>query len=172
MGEMPRVARRGWGVYVLGLALSGLIAVLLARLVMQHRAAATEREATRAALSGDVQALASIITEAPWVVHERSDLGLTLLHQVALFGENKVATASLLLDGGADANAADIAGQTPLHYAAGLGDKGLVSLLLSSGADPNLRASDGASPAARAKQGNFGDVQELLRRAGQQSDPE
>ena len=52
----------------------------------------------------------------------------------------------LLLDRGAEPNAADQLGATPLHYAAVEGHKAVVQLLMSRGADPNLADHGGKIP--------------------------
>ena len=56
------------------------------------------------------------------------------------------AAAGALVDGGADPNVADRAGNTPLHTAAQAGDVELVKKLLAKGANPNARTAKGAEP--------------------------
>ena len=68
--------------------------------------------------------------------------GVTLLHIVA-----SVEIARLLVDAGADVNAADNpADWTPLHAAVGSGDRELIELYLDSGADIEAQDSNGQTP--------------------------
>jgi ankyrin repeat protein len=83
------------------------------------------------------------------LLQERSDLlkasdngGSTLLHHAAGFGN--LATLKLLLDSGADVNAQNRLGSTPLHWA--VADEEKVRLLLERGASVNARTYDGRTP--------------------------
>jgi len=51
-----------------------------------------------------------------------------------------------LLENGADPNAKDNAGHTPLHWAAHLGHVEIVELLLERGANPNAEDNYGSTP--------------------------
>jgi len=64
----------------------------------------------------------------------------------------------LLLEHGADPNAAQDGGFTPLHSAAQNDDRASVEALLAAGADPSLVSDDGKRPADLAGEG----VRELL----------
>ena len=66
----------------------------------------------------------------------------------------------LLLDHGADVNAVDIRGETPLHNAVINGQKSLTQLLLASGADVTLVNQDGNAPLTLASE--YGD-EEITR---------
>ena len=57
------------------------------------------------------------------------------------------ASALMLLEGGADINVRDRAGNTPLHLAAQEGDMNLVGALLARRADPNARTPKSMAPA-------------------------
>lgn len=59
----------------------------------------------------------------------------------------RIALAKILLDAGANPNAALTDGRTPLHHAASsLNDAELVRLLLSRGANPNVGWGEGNTP--------------------------
>lgn len=60
--------------------------------------------------------------------------------------QQRLAAARLLLEHGAQANARQQRGFTPLHAAADSGDLDLIRLLLEHGADPGLADDDGQSP--------------------------
>lgn len=75
----------------------------------------------------------------------------TPLHLAAMGG--KVALARMLIDGGADPNAGNRTGQTPLHWA---GSGEMVEFLVSKGADPNAKDNEGLAPLDAATTGaNF-----------------
>jgi ankyrin repeat protein len=75
------------------------------------------------------------------------------------------ATMRLLLEAGADANAAQQGGFTPLHSAAHTDDVEMARLLLAHGADPALAAADGRDSARIAADDGSPGVAALL--AGQ-----
>lgn len=91
-----------------------------------------------AAYLADAERAATLLAGAPDLVDERDPEGLTPLHHAADRGASGV--ARLLLDHGADANAADAHGQTPLHRAGHAGPwkpapaHDLVQLLIERGA--------------------------------------
>jgi len=73
-----------------------------------------------------------------------------------------VANAKLLLRHGADLDAVDNAGNTPLHWAASKGVKEVVRVFLREGADPSALDTNGLRPLDLAM---FEDVREMLEDA-------
>jgi len=88
--------------------------------------------------------------------------GLRPLHWAARGGA--VDTVRLLIDAGADVDAANVAGWSALHYAALEGHAGIVKWLLEAGANPGTEL--GNSPAALAANRSHWVVVEELVRAG------
>jgi ankyrin repeat protein len=74
--------------------------------------------------------------------------------------------AEVLLAHGADVDAKNVGGYTPLHFAASDGHKGIVELLLAHGADANARLDSGATPLKQAEENGHEEVAELLRQHG------
>jgi ankyrin repeat protein len=73
-----------------------------------------------------------------------------------------------LIQRGADVNArGGWEGNSALHFAARNGDRSLVELLLSKGADPSLRNKAGLTPTEEADKAGKTDVAALLRRAAE-----
>ena len=70
--------------------------------------------------------------------------------------------ARLLVESGADVNARQSGGYTPLHEAAGSGDVELARLLLDAGADQSARKDDGQTPADLAAERGHEDVLDVL----------
>lgn len=80
---------------------------------------------------------------------QRGESGATILHAVlgARVGHNQENRAlGLLLAAGADPNAKDNEGETPLHYATAIGNDKGVSSLLWKNANPNIRNRQGKTP--------------------------
>lgn len=83
------------------------------------------------------------------------------LHACIAIGRN-LETARLLLDHGADANAKQAAGYTPLHQAAAAGLIEMTQLLLRAGADPKAHCDQGKTPADYARERGHDAVLALL----------
>ena len=88
-------------------------------------------------------------TDRPRISQLRDKDGCTLLHWAA--ANNRTAIATLLIDDGADVNATGgLLGETPLHWACRSGERWwghthMVALLLSSGADINVKSFNGSN---------------------------
>lgn len=71
---------------------------------------------------------------------------------------------ALLLDSGADVNARQHGGYTPLHETAQNGDAALTALLLERGADVRVTTDDGKTAAQLAQEAGHDDLADQLRR--------
>ncbi len=82
------------------------------------------------------------IAASPDLLKARDPAGSTLLHHAAGFGT--LETMTWLLDAGADVNAKNRRGSTPLHWA--IHDEAKVRLLLARGAAVNAKQVEGRTP--------------------------
>ena len=100
-------------------------------------------------------------------VHARSTNSMTntALH-AALAGTARLTLVERLLDRGADVNAVQGGGYTPLHEAVLKGNREVVALLLRRGADVRAATDDGRSALALAQEHGHDDVVRLLLDAG------
>jgi ankyrin repeat protein len=87
--------------------------------------------------------------------------GTTALHWAA--HSNATELARLLIDAGANANAANRYGETPLSLAVTTGNPALAAMLLKAGADPNTTVGDGETILMMAAQaGNAETIKALV----------
>jgi ankyrin repeat protein len=87
-------------------------------------------------------AVAKLLSNDSDAAKARDAAGSTLLHHAAAFGS--IDTMKLLLDAGADVNAANRRRSTPLHWS--LHDEAKVRLLLTRGAAINAKQVEGRTP--------------------------
>jgi len=132
----------------------------------QSFASAQETPLHKAAAAGDKEQVARLLDEGTGV-NATDKYGATPLHYAAAQGQKEV--AELLLARGADINASSARepfgvlvteiiifgppqwkGQTPLHWAAVVGDRELVELLLAKGAAVNPKDDNDWTPLHRA----------------------
>jgi hypothetical protein len=83
------------------------------------------------------------------------------LHAAIALGDSGE-VIELLLEAGADVNATQAGGFTPLHQAAAAGKREIVALLLKSGARPEVRCDQGKLPGDYARERGHTSVAELL----------
>ena len=84
------------------------------------------------------------------------------LHACIALGRNSE-TVRLLLAHGADINAIQAAGYTPLHQAAAAGLEEMTRMLLAAGANPAARCDQGKTPADYARERSHGAVLAMLQ---------
>ncbi len=90
----------------------------------------------------------------------RNAMKVAAIHAASAAGS--LVIARLLIEAGADVNAVQQAGFTPLHAAAMTGQLDLAKLLLDRGADPNAKADDGRTALAMARDAKQQAVVDLL----------
>jgi ankyrin repeat protein len=93
---------------------------------------------------GEVEKLAALLQEQPGAIEARNELGKTPLFYAVRYERRDA--AELLLEHGADINAQDNTGMTPLHTAT-LGRRETAEWLLARGADATIRDHFGDTPA-------------------------
>jgi ankyrin repeat protein len=90
----------------------------------------------------------------------RNPMKVAAIHAACAAGSLGIARA--LIEAGADVNAVQQAGYTPLHAAAMTGRIDLAKLLLDRGADPSAKADDGRTALAMARDAKHLAVVDLL----------
>jgi ankyrin repeat protein len=101
----------------------------------------------KAAKSGDVATLKSLLSIDPSLIAFRDTDGSTPLHCATWKGHENV--VQVLLQAGAEVNAInqnDHWGTTPLHAAAHANQAKIAQLLLDKGADPKAKDMEGRTP--------------------------
>lgn len=147
-----------------------------------------ETERVRSALGAEPELLNAYSHDGWTPIHlaaffghpETAELLISLGADVRLYGKNQMANTALhaalagrrsdiarmLIEAGADPNAADAAGWVPLHHASYIGDAEIVQMLIARGAGVNHRNKKGQSPLQMAEEKSQDHVAELLRRHG------
>lgn len=108
-----------------------------------------------------------------WLLEQGADPNKPSQNKMAVFPINSAAAhqgnaaalsmVRLLIDHGANVNAAQHGGWTPLHQAASHGFEQMVRLLLDSGADPSVKSEDGRTAAEMAAENGFHLLVERLK---------
>jgi ankyrin repeat protein len=80
--------------------------------------------------------------------------------------QGDIRAVRLFIADGADVNARDANGLTPLHGAAFLGEKEIVELLIAKGPDVNAKTNGGLTPLVLAEEEKQTETADLLRKHG------
>ena len=94
---------------------------------------------------GTVETMSVLLNAGADVGVRGGKYGNTPLHFAAFLGCG-VGIVNSLLDAGADIEARDLGGETPLHFAVESGNPETVKALLNAGADREARNTDGMTP--------------------------
>lgn len=124
-----------------------------------HEAGVTKYASIQeAAENGEVADVIAYLKNGSSIDEKDSDTGATALHHVMMAKgwrkkniPNQLATLDLLIKRGANINATNNLGKTPLHVAAWNGNFTATEILLKNGADRTLKDDDGATPLDCAK---------------------
>jgi uncharacterized protein len=107
-------------------------------------------EIHRAVKQVDLTALEQIVRGNPSVVNEVEVHGWTALHMVPVnlrsYKSKALAVTTFLIENGADVNAVDVDGDTPLHEAVGQGLPEIAKLLLDNGAELEIANEPSVGP--------------------------
>jgi len=130
----------------------------LVALLLAHHAADTIEEAV---MRGDLAQVKALLKGRPGRVREKDAFGRTALHSAAC--NNLKDMAAWLLANGAEVNAKDSDGITPLHFAVSRPNglepeesrKDLVALLLANGAEVNAKDKGGRTPLQWTAAGDY-----------------
>jgi ankyrin repeat protein len=140
------------------------LAILAAVALSSTAAAGIDLRLINAVRHGDVAALRVLLNQRVDPRTRQKD-GSTALHWAAY--RDDLESADLLIRAGADVNAANDLGATPLWPAVQNGNAALVRQLLDAGADPNAALTKGETIVmTAARSGNANVVQQLLEKGG------
>ncbi len=137
-------------------------------------------ELVESLLNRDLETAKRLLSQGADINCKYGEAGWTALHYTA---ENQITeSARWLLENGADPNAKDIFGQTPLYFSIDseadcarqeFVEKGssrpsieMTSVLLRFGCDPNIETNKGETALALAKSVKHDDAVEMLRQYG------
>mmetsp|Transcript_139150 Transcript_139150/g.242146 ORF Transcript_139150/g.242146 Transcript_139150/m.242146 type:complete len:349 (-) Transcript_139150:176-1222(-) len=115
----------------------------------------------------DLRQLKALLEKYPDLANDVSTGGATPLHMCGMSGSNQLATRTLIQHG-ADIEALDTYGFTPLHRMASNNLAEGARALLSAGADPNSKGACGSTPKAVAQSSEARAFLQVLKEFQQQ----
>jgi len=110
---------------------------------------------------GDSADIRQILRDHPGLVTHKDDSGRSLLHMTDDHG-----IAETLIVNGAQVNAQDVNGLTPLHHAAKSGNEAMVQQLIVAGADTSIKSFKGVTAADMARENGHDRVAAMLTGGG------
>lgn len=128
LSRQASMLRRVWIAVVLGAVIYSVVFISIE--------AVPSMSFFRLVKSGDITGVKELISRRPLLVHSETSFGRDTGLQIAARSGNAV-MVKLLLNAGADVNARNHEGFTPLHEAAFNGNDSIAEILLNSGADVN-----------------------------------
>ncbi len=141
-----------------------VISILLTGVAAGHAA-----EIHTAAQAGNVEKVKELLSQDPALIGARDNFQRTPLHWACRGVHFEL--VNYLVEQGADANAADVNGITPLHSVASRGHREAARVLIDKGARIDQRSTiDLSTPLHYAAQGGYGDVVSLLLESGARTD--
>lgn len=121
------------------------------------------------AVKTDNLEVAGIIVKKKPRLNEKDNEGYTVLHRVVPLRKNRAAITKLLIDSGADVNARNNEGKTPIMLAVRGGAKEVVDMLIAAGADLSIKDNEGNDVMAHARIRNELSMIKRLEQAGLKS---
>lgn len=115
---------------------------------------------------GDLEKAKRLFAQDSSRIHAKDRYGRTPLFIAVSGMKNETEMAAWLIEVGADVNAAETNGFTPLYWAAFDGNVALVDLLLASGASVDVKTNDGKTPLYVAPEKGFVDIVTALAHRG------
>ena len=167
LGEGPQRARLRPG---------GLSLVMLAtyyrhpELVPVLVAAGDERDLFESAATGALERVQRLVRERPEGINTHSADGHTPLGLASFFGHADVVRFLLAQGASTEESSSNEMKVRPLHAAAARGDVEIIKMLLSAGADPNVRQQGGYLPLHEAAHGGKTEIAQALVKAGARAD--
>ena len=128
------------------LFLTGLLAIAPRSAIAADEGADAGQRLATALKAGDMKELSAVLDEMPGLAAAKGPHGRTLLHGMAYQGN--VEAARVFLEHGANIDATDDEGATPLVLAVMGKQPAMVHYLLDAGADPTIRLTYEGNPMA------------------------